>query len=212
MKIKVAGMRQFFSLLLLFPVFIAAAPAAGRAKEFLTDKEIDQIRENQDIDARVKIYMEAAALRLKTAEERLNGKESEPGDPLEFFTPEDMLDAYYRILKSVMANIDDAANPDKASSLRDRALADDCGYNCGSNRKQVTKSDMLRKALKNLKSETEKNAAQLEVLKKIAEQKNKEELWNLVNNAIEINTGAREGAEYGLSKQPSQPSPPQKKK
>ncbi len=164
-------------LLFLIPIFSTASVALE--KEFLTPKEIAGIQDTHEIDARVKIYLDAAALRLKTAEDRLVGKESAPGDPLEFFTPEDMLDGYYRILKSVMMNIDEAAQKP------------------GPNR------ELVGKALKNLKSSTEKAADELQVLKKLAEEKKKEELWNRVNDAIDITKGAREGAEYGISKQPS---------
>ena len=57
----------------------------------------------------------------------------------------------------------------------------------------------IRKALTTLKKATEQAAKQLGILKKLAEEKNKEELWNLVNKSIKINEGAREGADYGLS-------------
>jgi hypothetical protein len=147
-------------------------------KEFLTPKEIEQIQDAQEIDRRVKVYLEAAALRLKTAEDRLGGKEAEPGDPLEFNTVEEMVDAYYRILKSVMINLDDAYQKPQA----DR--------------------EKLSKALKELKSSTEWAGKVLISLKKTAEEKQKEELWNLVNQSIDITNGAREGAELGLSKSP----------
>ncbi len=170
-------------LLIVALAFLNAFAAAR--KEFLTSKEIEAIQDNYEVEARVKIYLNAASLRLKSAEERLVGKEPEPGDPLEFFTPEDMVDAYYRIIKSVMSNLDEAAQKPRA----DRGA--------------------IGKALKNLKSSTEKAAEQLQILKKIAEEKRKEELWNLVNNAIEITEGAHDGAEDGLKKMPA---PPEKKK
>ena len=162
------------------------APALGR--EFLTPKEIEGIQDTHDIVVRVKIYMDAALLRLRSAEDRLVGKETAPGDPLEFFTPEDMLDGYYRILKSTMMNLDDAAQNPK------------------------TDQGSLGKALKNLKASTEKAAEQLQILKKIAEEKRKEEFWNLVNSAIEITEGAHDGAEYGLSKHPAPPEREKKRK
>jgi hypothetical protein len=158
------------------------------SKEFLTDEEIEKIQDTPQIDARVKIYMDAALFRLKSAEDRLVGKETAPGDPLEYFTPEDMLDGYYRILKSVMINIDDAAQ------------------------RPGTAPEAIKKALKHLKSSTEKAAEELQILKKIAEEKRKEEFWNLVNHAIEITQGAHEGAEYGLSKDHAPPEEDRKKK
>jgi len=165
---------SLLSLVLATIILAAFLPA----KEFLTGKEIEKIQDAQTIDARVKIYLEAAELRLKTAEERLVGKEPAEGDPLEFFTPEDMLDGYFRIIKSVMMNLDEVeekGGPNKA---------------------------LLGRALKALKSSTEKNSTQLQILKKIAEEKRKEEFWNSVNNAIEITNGALDGAQYGLTKHP----------
>ena len=146
------------------------------AREFLTDQEIKKIQEAQEIDRRVRIYMEAAEFRLKTAQERLSGVESAEGDPLEFFTPEEMLDGYYRILRSVMLNLDDAYQKPLADLSR------------------------IKGALKSLRKATDKAGKQLEILKRIAEEKRKEELWNLVNKAIDITEGAHEGAAYGLEK------------
>jgi len=185
-------MRNLANTVLFFTICIFLAALAHAAKEFLTSKEIEKIQDTYLIDARVRIYMEAAALRLKTAEERLTGKESAPGDPLEFFTPEDMLDSYYRILQSVMTNIDDAArNP-----RRDNGMTID-------GRVMVNDKQRIGKALKQLKSETEKSLEELLILKRIAEEKKNEHLWDQINEAVEITNGAHEGAQDGLSKQPS---------
>ncbi len=159
-------------------------PVAAVAKEYLTPKEIEEIQDAQEIEKRIKIYLEAAALRLKTAEERLNGKESVAGDPLEFFGPEEMLEGYYQILRSVMLNLDDAVQKPRG----DR--------------------ETMGKALKSLKESTEKAEKSLAILKKMAEDKRLEEVWNQVNKAIDITRGAHEGAELGLSRQPA----PAKKK
>jgi hypothetical protein len=164
-----------YSFLVLIGASIVRSTPASPKKEFLTKKEIASIQDAHAIDLRVLIYMDAAALRLKTAEDRLVGKESAEGDPMEFFTPEDMLDGYNRILKSVMTSLDAAFQAD-----RDRRI--------------------IGKALRTLKGSTEKAARQLEILKKLAEEKKKEELWDLVNEAIDITSGSHEGAEEGLSK------------
>jgi hypothetical protein len=179
-------MRRIFPL--LFAAWIVTGtvrilPAAPE-KEFLTDKEITALQEAQEIDLRIPIYMTAAKLRLSAVEDRLNGKDSPEGDPLEFFTPEEMLDGYYRMVKSVMTNLDAAFK----MGLRER--------------------DRVESALKSLKGSTESMGKELEILKKLAEQRKKEEVWNLVNQAIEITRGAHEGAEYGLSKLKA--SPPKK--
>jgi hypothetical protein len=182
-------MRRLFqmSFVSVFTAFVFSPSLPLPGKEFLTDKEIEMIQDAPEIDLRIKIYLAAAALRLKTAEGRLYGKESVEGDPLEFFTSEDLLDGYYRILRSVMFNLDDAFQKP------------------GSDRAKV------RSALKELKKTTEQAAKDLEILKKLAEEKQKEELWNLVNNAIDINSGALEGAETGLSQLPESESEKRKK-
>jgi len=148
---------------------------AARVKEFLTPQEIEKIQDAQEIDRRVKIYLEAAALRLKTTADRLAGKESQPGDPLEFFSVEDMLDGYFKILRAVMLNVDDAT------------------------RKPGTDPKKIETALKNLKSYTESALSQLVALKKITEDQRREEAWTLVGKAIEINKGAHDGAAEALA-------------
>jgi hypothetical protein len=157
-------------------LMVALGAARAPAKEFLTPQEIAKIQDAQDIDARVKIYLAAAALRLKTAAERLGGKESTPGDPLEFFSVEDMLDGYYQILRSVMLNLDDASA------------------------KPSTDPKKIQAALKDLKSATEVAVRQLDALKRMAEEQRREEAWKLVGKAIEINNGAHEGAVAALAK------------
>ncbi len=147
-------------------------------KEYLTSEEIAKIQDEQEIDRRTKVYLDAAALRLKVAEERLWGKESAAGDPMEFFSVEDMLEGYYQILRSLMINLDDAYQ------------------------KPHVEREKVVKALKNLRDSTGKALQDLEVLKKVAEEKRLEEVWNLAEQALDITRGAREGAEFGLAGQP----------
>ena len=161
------------------------SPLRGE-KEFLTPQEISKLQDAQQVDERIKVYMEAATLRLKASEDRLNGKESQPGDPLEFFSVEDMLDGYYSIVRSVMFVMDDAVQSKRTEKAK------------------------LGKALKSLKSTMEKSSKDLEILKRMAEEKQREETWNLVNKAIDITKGALDGADLGLSREP--PSPAKKGK
>jgi hypothetical protein len=174
------------TLCLLLPLIacfcVIPNASASSTKEFLTPKEIELIQIGQEIQIRVKHYLSFADLRLKAAEERLSGKDSDEGDPLEFFTPEEMVDGYYRIINSVMINLDDAFR--KSDTL---------------GRKKVFSG------LKALRSSTESSLKELEILKKIAEEQKKEELWNLVNKAIDITKGAHEGAVEGLKKAPPEP-------
>lgn len=176
----------------LIPVLLwcaAQVPAsASPDKDFLTDAEITVIQDNQEIHLRVKFYLQFAELRLKTAEDKLNGIEPAAGDPFELLTPEEMLNAYYRILRSVMINLDDT-------------------YSHGNNRNMPK----IRQALKTLKSSSEKALVQLNILKRIAEEKKKEELWDLVNQAIDVTEAAREGAEAALAKDPDTPAKQKKR-
>ncbi len=182
-------MKKTKGSLLAALIFLVLAGTAGStavpAKEYLTPKEIEKIQDAQEIEPRIKLYMEAAELRLKAAEDRLNGKESEQGDPLEFFTVEDMLEGYYQIMRSVMMNLDQAYQKPRGER------------------------EKFGKALKHLKDGTERTQKELAILKRMAEDKKDEATWNLVNKDIDITTGAHDGAELGLSRQPA---PPEKKK
>lgn len=175
------GKRILSRLIVTLAIAHMGLTASGHPRrEFLTDREIELIQANSETHTRVKLYLEFAASRLKAAEDRLSGKESEPGDPFEFFTPEDMLDGYYRIFESVMIHLEEAyQTPD------------------------LLEKDRVQKALKMLRGATETAMPQLEILKRIAEEKGKEELWNLVNKAIDINNGAHEGAVSGASNEPA---------
>lgn len=169
-----------------FILILAVAGAGGagpaRANDFLTQDEITKIQDAQEIDERVKIYLQAGALRLQTTVDRLSGTESKPGDPLELFSVEDMLDGYYRILHAVMLNLEDASRNPKTDQKR------------------------FQSAMKHLKTSTEAGSRQLEALKKIAESQRKEAVWNMVGRAMEINKGALDGATKALAKKTSDKS------
>jgi hypothetical protein len=182
------SIRLFLPLQLLLGILPAGAQGRPGSKEYLTEEEITKIQDAQEIDLRTKLYMQAAALRLKVAEERLNGKESAPDDPMEFFSVEDMLEGYYQIARSVMTNLDDAYQKPGG----DRAKTG--------------------KALKNLKESTDRALKDLDIIKAIAEEKKLEDVWNLTNQAIDIARGAREGAELGLASQPADAKEKLKKK
>jgi hypothetical protein len=159
------------AIIFIAPLLAASVP---RSREFLTEGEIALIQARQEIGPRVKFYLEAAQLRLKSAEDRLRGEETEPGDPLEYFTPEDMLDGYYRILESVMMNLEEAHQ----TGGRDRSG--------------------IQEALKALKKRTEEYDRRLDSLKNLAEKKKNEELLRLIQKAEDITRGAHEGSKQAL--------------
>ena len=156
-------------------LFFATGSVAW-ARDFLTDKEIKKMQNTQDIDRRTGIYMDAASLRLRTALERLDGKESSPGDDLEFYSRQDMLDDYYKIMDRIMLVVGDAF---ESPRLRENIN--------------------IKKALQTLKSESSGNLKRLAGLLKLAEEKQDEELCNHINSAIDITGGVLGGADEGLS-------------
>ena len=157
---------------------ISAGPAlcafSSASREFLTQEEIAVVQGKQKIGPRIEYYLRIAALRLESARARLEGEETLPGDPLEFFTPEDMLDGYYRILNSVMLNLEEAYQKS--------------GFDVAS----------LQKALKELDKRTEEGSRALGVLETLAKERDNEELQRLVARAADITRGAREGATQAL--------------
>lgn len=167
-------------VLSLIPAIILSGIIAGvyarSAREFLTEEETESIQIKQEIGPRIQAYLSFAALRLKSAEARLLGAATEPGDPLEYFTPEDMLDGYYRIMNSVMLNLEEAARKAGGPDNSD-----------------------IRKTLKELYKSTETSLRRLEFLEKLATEQNKQELLRLIHRAVDITNGAHEGAGYGLS-------------
>jgi hypothetical protein len=173
--------RILLFLILLLTICMDSLPA-GPAKEFLTEEEVELIQIKQEIDPRIKSYLAAALLRLESAEARMLGEETLPGDPLEYFTPEDMLDGYYKILNSVMVNLDDA------------------------NQKATRDSNGLRKALKELRKRSKEALKRLEYLEKLAKEQDKKEMVQLIQRAVEITQGAQEGADYALSEKTYTPN------
>jgi hypothetical protein len=162
-----------------YPIMLALAfmvLSGAWARDFLTEQEIKRMQGTQDIDKRTDIYMTAAALRLGTTLDRFNGKESEPGDAMEFYSREDMLDDYCKIAERVMLIVGDAfESPRRRENIN------------------------IKKALNTLKSASLDNLKKLSALEKLSEEKREEKLWILVNRAADITGGLLDGAEEGLS-------------
>jgi hypothetical protein len=169
-NVCVVAMSAVFALL-----FSMALPGAW-ARDFLTKQEITRLQNTQDIDRRTRIYMDAAALRLRAAQDRIEGKEPKPGDAMEFLNQEDMLDDYYKIMDRLILIIDDAfGSPRRRENIN------------------------IKRALNTLKSESSGNLKRLLALMKLAEEKKKEDLRNRVGRAVYITGGILDGADEGLS-------------
>ena len=168
------GKPKEISIIFAFMLFIALSGALAR--DFLTEQETKRLQNTQDIDKRTGIYMTAASLRLGAALDRFEGKESEPGDAMEFFSQEDMLDDYYKISEHVMLIVDDAFESQRR-------------------RENIN----IKKALNTLQSESRDNLKKLTALRKLSEEKRREELWDRIDRAIDITVGLMDGAKEGLS-------------
>ncbi|MDR0310448.1 MAG: hypothetical protein LBJ21_02565 [Acidobacteriota bacterium] len=165
-----------YGLTVVFALLFYPLLSGAWARDFLTDQEITRMQKTQDIDRRTDIYMAAATLRLRSAQDRFEGKESEPGDAMEFYSQEDMLGDYYKIIERVMLIVGDAFESPRS-------------------RENVN----IKKALNKLKSKSSDNLKRLFTLQKLAEEKQKEDLWHGINRAIDITGGVLDGAEEGLS-------------
>jgi hypothetical protein len=149
-------------LFLLSTPFASKFPTDGCAKDFLTDKEIELLQNTQIVANRARIYMDAAALRLKTAKDKLSNKEYAEGDSMELLTPEEVVGAYSKILQSIHLIV---------------------GYAIEEPRRKGNES--APKALKILAAETTTAIKELEVLRRLAEEKQLNSLLDSINDAIE---------------------------
>ena len=163
---------------ILFAVLLGSSfalyAANPRSREYLTEAEIARVQAEQKIKPRVAFYLQAALSRLKSAESRLRREAIEPGDPLEYFTPEDMIEGYYQILNSVMTNLEDAHE----RGNRDRSS--------------------IPGALKELKKRMQQCELYLDSLETLAKEQENKALLQLIQKAGEATQGALAGAEYAL--------------
>lgn len=93
---------------LLFPIVALAAlalPALAQQREFLTTGEIAEIREAQEPNDRLKLYVMFAKARIETITKLLQSKDANRGDQMH-----DALYEYDRILDAIDKNVDEAQN------------------------------------------------------------------------------------------------------
>lgn len=88
---------------LVLALMICAAPLAAQREEFLSPGEIAQIREAQEPDQRLKLYVEFAGYRLESVEKELAGNQPNRGELIHAFLTE-----YDRIIDAIDANAENA--------------------------------------------------------------------------------------------------------
>jgi hypothetical protein len=95
-------MRQAVLTAVLAAIVLSLLAVAQR-REFLTDGEIEAIREAQEPDQRLKLYTQYAQQRLELAEKALAGSEADRARQIHT-----ALSEYNRILEAIDANVDQA--------------------------------------------------------------------------------------------------------
>ncbi len=100
-------------------------PLAQESGDYLTSKEIEQMREAQRIDLRVKVLVKIAERRLLVLERAttsLSKKEEEAWGPLPKGTPEELLQHYIKAIDETILNIEDAHSQDPENEFLHPAL------------------------------------------------------------------------------------------
>lgn len=162
-----------FSLSRLFlTLFLAAltlsTSAYAQQRDHLTEQEVDLVREFQEIDKRVEVFIKAAERRvllLTNPGATQSKKEEEKWGPLPVGTKLELLIDYKRILEEAEEKMDDAYE-------------------------RMPKSEALAKALKKLKEAVLKQIPQLRALApQITEKKEQNALLEAIEEAETITKG-----------------------
>ncbi len=161
--------------------FVAPAPAQRRPRSTIagdqfTDAEYEKIQDAQELLKRVKLLLEIATSRLDEIERRSSGRQwdKEEPNPLEFFTYGQLMHAYTKALDSLMINIDEKAKY-KTASQKD-----------------------IRKSLEQVNEKVTQFIPRLEPIKKLAEERQDEELYLELRVAKRKSETAQKGSQLGL--------------
>src|SRR5262245_23500413 len=121
--------RSIFPALCLALISLGALSVASRAqtdkRDHLTEQEADLVRDFQEIDKRVEIFIKAADRRLlvlTNPNATQKKKEEEVWGPLPKGTKIELLTDYKRILEEAEEKLDDAYNQGAKNSLLPKAL------------------------------------------------------------------------------------------
>ncbi|HZS47954.1 MAG TPA: hypothetical protein VFC63_22985 [Blastocatellia bacterium] len=171
-----SGVASVFIVLgILFAAFASNNLAMTNTQgggDYLNQQEVERIQDAQEIEMRTQVFLYIANRRLKVLTGELkqqSKKEEESWGPLPSGNPEDLLDGYRRAISELMDKIDDSYehNP---------------------------KADGLKKALKHVVEETDKQIKSLETWQANAKtEESKRALQNAMDAAKTANTGAKDG-------------------
>ena len=141
-----------------------------------TDAEFELLRDAQELKMRVKVFLKIAEARLDEIERRMAGIEWEKEDPnpLEFYTYAQLARAYQGSIQGIMINIDEKAR-----------------------HKIATEKD-IKKSLELLNSRVQTFIPRLEPVKKLAEDRQDEDLYLEWREAWKASQKALQGSQFGL--------------
>lgn len=115
---------KFFVVCCLLLMTLVAANAQQK-RDHLTEQEADLVREMQEIDKRIEVFIKAADRRLLVLTNPSAvqpKKEEEKWGPLPTGTKIELLQDYQHILEEAMEKLDDAFERDKKNNLLPKAL------------------------------------------------------------------------------------------
>lgn len=159
---------KLFALMIMVGLSISAA-AQSQKRDHLTEQEVDLVRENQELDHRIEVFIKAADRRLlvlTTPNAVQKKKEEEVWGPLPTGTKLELLTDYKKILEEAEEKLEDA-------------------YTQGS------KNDLLSKALKKFKDAAIRQIAELRKLApQLTDKKEQRALEEAIAEAETVTKGA----------------------
>ncbi len=162
--------------------FVPSAPAAQRGLRSSVDgdqftyEEEEAIRDAQELRPRVKVLLEIAEARLDETARRLSQRPwtGEDPNPLEYYTYAQLIRAYHRALRSCMIFVDEKV------------------------RFGVAQPKDVRNSLKKINEKMQEFVPQLEPLRKLALEREDEDLFVEVRQAMRVSEQALRGSQLGL--------------
>ena len=168
----------------------AAEPAQRRIRSSIsgdqfTGVEYEQVQDAQELKPRVKVFLKIAEARLDEIERRMARieREKEDPNPLEFYTYAQLARAYQRSLAGIMINIDEKA------------------------RYKIASEKDIKKSLELLNSGIQTFLPRLEPVKKLAEEREDEDLYLEWREAWKASRKALQGSQFGLGAPGKQKDP-----
>jgi hypothetical protein len=117
-------LKNLFALMIMLGLSIGVA-AQSQKRDHLTEQEVDLVRENQELDRRIEVFIKAAdrrLLALTTPNAVQKKKEEEVWGPLPAGTKLELLTDYKKILEEAEEKLEDAYTQGSKNDLLSKAL------------------------------------------------------------------------------------------